>query len=172
MNTKWNGKSYSLEKFCGIHCNAYYIQMGEAALHVEFQLPNEHSLFGYLIDNILNYDPDLRAAIVQVRVDRDGMRKDFEATVTYILPVDPFVKKPPRNQGRNPQISATMLQNRSKSKTDVDFTWNKPEEYKKLNSAQKKELYDCHSTKEGQAIIAKQKAAVGITSKNHNAGKD
>ena len=168
MNTKWNGRSYSLEKNCGIHRTAY-VQMEEAALHVEFQLPNEHSRVGYLIDNIVNSNPDLRAAIAQVRVDRDGMRKDFESTVTYVLPVDPFMKKPSGNQGRNPQISAAVLQNKSKSRTGVDFTWHKPEEYKKLTPAQKKELYTWQSTKEGQAIIAKQKAAAGITSKNQSA---
>ena len=84
MNTKWNGKDYSLEKFCGIHRTAF-VQMEEASLHVEFQLPNEHSRVGYLIDNIVNSDPDLRAAIAQVRVDRSGMRSQFEDTVTYIL---------------------------------------------------------------------------------------
>ena len=40
-----------------------------------------------------------------------------------------------------------------------------------MNQAQKKELYEWQSTKEGQAIIAKQKAAAGITSKNQNAKK-
>ena len=141
MNTKWNGKTYSLEKFCGVHRTAY-VQMQEAAVHVQFQLPNEHSRVGFLIDNIVHSDPDLRAAIANVRADRDGMRTDFENTVTYILPVDPFVKKPAQSQRTNPQVSAANLQNKSKSKTGVDFRWHQPEEYKKLNPAQKRELYE------------------------------
>ena len=141
MNTKWNGKTYSLEKFCGVHRTAY-VQMQEAAVHVQFQLPNEHSRVGFLIDNIVHSDPDLRAAIANVRADRDGMRTDFENTVTYILPVDPFVKKPAQSQRTNPQVSAANLQNKSKSKTGVDFRWHQPEEYKKLNPAQKQELYE------------------------------
>ena len=147
------------------------MQMQEAALHVAFQLPNEHSRVGYLIENIVNSDPDLRAAIAQVRVDRDGMRKDFEGTVTYLLPVDPFFKKLSNNSNRNPQVSATTLQNKSKSRTGVDFTWHKPEDYKKLTPAQKKELYEWQSTKEGQAIVAKQKAAAGYVNKSQSSNK-
>ena len=48
------------------------------------------------------------------------------------------------------------FQNKSKSRTDVDFTWHKPYGYKRLNSALKKELCEWQSTKEGQAVIAKQ----------------
>ena len=80
MNTKWNGKDYSLEKFCGIHRTAF-VQMEEASLHVEFQLPNEHSRVGYLIDNIVNSDPDLRAAIAQVRVE---VRMRYRAEIDQV----------------------------------------------------------------------------------------
>ena len=59
MNTKWNGRTYSLEKFTGLHRSAY-IQLEEASQHVNFQLPTEHTRVGYLIDNIQNSDPDLK----------------------------------------------------------------------------------------------------------------
>ena len=145
-------------------------KVDRASLHVEFL--HEHSRVGYLIDNIVNSDPDLRAVIVQVRVDRNGMRSQFEDTVTYILPVDPFVKKPSHDNRRNPQVSyAATLQNKSKSCIGVDLCWYKPDEYKKLNPVQKKELYEWQSTKEGQAIIAKQRAASGIPSKNQSVKK-
>ncbi len=41
MNTKWNGRNYSLEKFTGIHRSSY-VQLQEAASHVEsaLQLPS------------------------------------------------------------------------------------------------------------------------------------
>ena len=41
--------------------------------------------------------------------------------------------------------------------------------YKKLTPAQKKELYTWQSTKEGQATIAKQRAAAGVTGMNQSA---
>ena len=108
MNTKWTGKTYSLEKFCGLHRSAY-VQMQEAALHVAFQLPNEHSRVGYLIDNISNSDPDLRAAIASIRIDTAGMRNNFEDAVACILPVDPYVKSKPNASKPNPSISSATL---------------------------------------------------------------
>ena len=46
MNTKWNGQAYSLEKFIGLHRSSF-IMLQEAAIHVPFQLPTEHSRVGY-----------------------------------------------------------------------------------------------------------------------------
>ena len=89
--TKWNGKSYSLEVFTGYHRSAY-IQLQEAATHVNFQLPTQHSRVGYLINNIENPDPDLRAAIAQIRIDTNGMRDNFDLAVESLLPVDPYVQ--------------------------------------------------------------------------------
>ena len=82
-----------------------------------------------------------------------------------------FVKRPSHGNRRNPQVSAATLQNRSKSRTGVDFCWHKPDEYKKLTPAQKKELYEWQSSKEGQATIAKQRAASGFTGRNQSAKK-
>ena len=42
MQTKWNGRVYSVEKFVGIHRNSF-VQIQEAADHVNFQLSTEHS---------------------------------------------------------------------------------------------------------------------------------
>ena len=91
MNTKWNGRNYSLEKFTGMHRSSF-VQLEEAALHVNFQLPTQHTRIGYLIDNINNADPDLRAAIASIRIDTNNMRNDFEASVAFLLPVDPYTK--------------------------------------------------------------------------------
>ena len=76
MNTKWNGRNFSLEKFTGIHRSSY-ISLQEAAAHINFQLPTEHTRVGYLIDNIINADPDLRAAIASVRINTNGMRSNW-----------------------------------------------------------------------------------------------
>ena len=42
VNNKWNGRQFGLDKFCNLHRIAY-IQLQEAANHVNFQLPNEHN---------------------------------------------------------------------------------------------------------------------------------
>ena len=58
MNTKWNGRTYSLDKFTGLHMSAF-VMLEEAALHVNFQVSSQHSRVGFLLDNITNSDPDL-----------------------------------------------------------------------------------------------------------------
>ena len=158
MNTKWNGRNYSLEKFTGLHRSSY-VQLQEAANHINFQLPTEHTRVGYLIDNIDNSDPDLRAAIASVRINTNGMRSDFEQTVAFLLPVDPYSKSRARNREKNPRISDVRLKNQQQSKTGVDFRWHTPSEYRKLNKEQRAELYEWQQTKEGKEAIGKQKKA-------------
>ena len=91
MNVKWNGRQYSLEKFANFH-RSNFIQLQECQLHVNLQLPTEHKQVGYLIDNIINSDPDLRAVLGNICLNQAGMCSDFEAAVAYMLPVCPYAK--------------------------------------------------------------------------------
>ena len=164
MNTKWNGKNFSLEKFTGMHRSSF-VQLEEASDHVNFQLPTEHTRVGYLIDNINNPDPDLRAAIASIRIDTNGMRSDFETAVSFLLPVDPY-SKTKRGQDKNINVSDVhALKNKSSSKSGVDFRWYKPEEYKLLNKEQRAELYEWQKSKEGQSTTNKQKTSSGHKTK-------
>ena len=162
INIKWNGRQYSLEKFTGLH-RAAFTSLEEAALHINFQLPTEHTRVGYLLDNITSLDPDLRAALANVRANTNNMRDDFEATVSYILPVCPFAKhrsNNPRN-GREAEISDATLLGRQHSKSGVDFRWHSKKEYAKLSKAQKQELYQWQQTKDGKKVLAATKGQGG-----------
>ena len=77
MKTKCNGRVYSIGKFVGLHRNSF-VQLQEAADHVNLQLPTKHSRVGLLIDNTSNIDPDLRTSIASVRINTNNMRDDFE----------------------------------------------------------------------------------------------
>ena len=158
MNTKWNGKVYSLEKFTGLHRSSY-IQLEEAAQNVNFQLPTEHSRVGFLIDNIQNTDPDLRAAISSIRINTNGMRSDFELAVATLLPVCPYSKHRSNNNNveRKATISETTLRKKSDSKTGVEFRWHTKSEYLKLTPEQKRELYDWQKSKDGKDQMHKEK---------------
>ena len=158
MNTKWNGRAFSLEKFTGMHRSAY-VNLEEASDHVNFQLPTEHTRVGYLIDNIQNPDPDLRAAIANVRLDTNGMRSNFEDTVAFLLPVDPYSKhRRSQDNKHHANVSDTSaLKGKHQSKTGVDFRWYKPDEYKELTKEQRSELYEWQHSKEGQKATNKQK---------------
>ena len=46
MNVKWNGRSYGLDKFTGLHCAAYSV-LEECQQHVNFQLPHQNATINY-----------------------------------------------------------------------------------------------------------------------------
>ena len=157
MNTKWNGRTYSLDKFTGLHRSAF-VMLEEAALHVNFQVPSEHSRVGYLLDNITNNDPDLRAALASIRINTDGMRDDFERAVAFMLPVCPYTKhKTSQRRTRHAELSDVRLKGKSDSKTGVDLRWHTKDEYSRLTKEQKSELYQWQQTKNGKEAMDKSK---------------
>jgi hypothetical protein len=157
INTQWNGRQYSLEKFTGLHRSSF-VQLEEAAEHVDFQLPTEHTRVGYLMKNIKNADPDLRAVIASIRLDTNNMRNNFEAAVASLLPVCPYAKHRADNQRSRAQVSDITLKSKSQSKTGVDFRWHTKSEYDKLNQAQRKELYTWQKSIEGSSQMSKAKS--------------
>ena len=81
--------------------------MQAAANHVTYQLPNDHSRVGYVLDNILCNDTGLQAAMASVRTDTLGLRNNFEAMATHLLPYDPVQKK--RASAGDKRSSAEIL---------------------------------------------------------------
>ena len=72
---RWKGQNnFSLERFCQIHRNAY-VQMQSCTQHVQYQLPNEHSRVGYLLDGLENNDAGLQAAIANIEDEKRTDRK-------------------------------------------------------------------------------------------------
>jgi hypothetical protein len=60
--------NFSLENFVSQHRNAF-VSMQACAQHVQYQLPNEHSRVGFLLDAIQCSDAGLQAAMASVRTD-------------------------------------------------------------------------------------------------------
>ena len=162
MNTKWNGRAYSLEKFTGLHRSSF-VMLEEAALHVPFQLPTQHSRVGYLLDNITSQDPDLRAALASIRANTNNMRNDFEMAVAFLLPVCPYSKhKATLRRRPQAQISEVTLQGREQG---VELRWHTKEEYEKLNKKQRQILWKWQKTKEGKKAMKEQSSK---SNKNKN----
>ena len=151
---KWKGQgNYSLERFCQHHRNAF-VSMQACAEHVEFQLPNEHSRVGYLLDAIECNDPPLQAAMANVEedvgdgtADNPGKRNDFELAVAYILPKDPVAKKRESTSKRGASEISDVNANISGfgdkagiGKTGVHLRWHDDDEYAKLSKDQRSEL--------------------------------
>ena len=86
--------NFSLENFISQHRNDY-VSMQASAEHVQYQLPNEHSRVGFLLEAIQCSDPGLQAAMASIKTDNgpEGMRNNFEATAAHLLPYDPVAKK-------------------------------------------------------------------------------
>ena len=76
--------------------------MQASAEHVQYQLPNEHSRVGFLLEAIHRSDAGLQAAMASIKTDNgpEGMRNNFEATAAHLLPYDPAAKKRSNGQKR------------------------------------------------------------------------
>jgi hypothetical protein len=151
---KWKGQSnFSLEAFISQHRNAF-VSMQACAEHVQYQLPNEHSRVGFLLDAIENSDAGLQAAMASIRTDDGpaGKRNNFEDAASYLLPYDPVAKKRSAGSKRGAAYisgvdleedegtSTTQTSKPSIGKTGVHLRYHKPAEYMKLTSEQKLEL--------------------------------
>ena len=69
--------------------------MSACTEHIQYQLPNEHSHVGLLIDAIQCADAGLQATMASVKTDngRYGLRYNLERAVAHLLPYDPVAKK-------------------------------------------------------------------------------
>ena len=120
--------------------------MQASADHVQYQLPNEHSRVGFLLEVIQCSDPGLQVAMASIKTDNglEGMRNPFEATAAHLLPYDPVVKKRSSGQKRgSAQISSVMdtsnatMKKPSIGKTQVHLHYYKTGEYRNLSREQK-----------------------------------
>ena len=150
----WKGQSnYGLENHYAAH-HQTYVQLQATSEHIEYQLPNEHSRVGYLINSIQHNNPGLQAGLANVRLDKGpgSMRGDFETMVAHILTYCPVSKKCKAGSKRgHTHISVTFAEGDtseissfgSKSgvgKTGVHLRFHKHKEYQTLNPEQKSEL--------------------------------
>jgi hypothetical protein len=125
--------------------------MEQCSQRVEFQLPNDHTRVGFLLDGIQSSDAGLNAAIAQVRADGNvnGKRSNFESTASFLLPYDPVAKKRQLSSKRDHDsiisdttgnIASTFGTKPGLGKSGVHLRYHTKDEYKNLSSEQKLEL--------------------------------
>ena len=129
--------------------------MSVCAEHVQYQLPNEHSCVGFLLDAIQCGDAGLQATMASVKMDngRHGLRNNFERAVSHLLPYDPIAKKRATGIKRGSALislaevhdgpTTTIAANDLKpsiGKTGVHLHYHKHHKYKKLMHEQCREL--------------------------------
>ena len=157
----WKGQSsFPLEGFIAQHRNAF-VSMQQCVEHIAYQLPNEHTRVGYLLEGIQCSDPGLQAVMASVRTDdgTNGMRSYFEKAAAHLLPYDPIARKraagtkrPAANisdtrgiHGANASAievsEATSKDGKvSIGKTGVHLRYHMNSKYRELSTAQKREL--------------------------------
>ena len=96
LTNKWTGTTgFTLHQFLAKHRYSFN-SLQRCADHVAVELPNARTRVGYLLDNIDTNDKDVTAALSSIRLDDTvdptsgdptGMRNDFEAAVTFLLPM-------------------------------------------------------------------------------------
>lgn len=182
-NRLWKGQSnFTLEKFIAQHRNAY-VSMVQCAQHVSFQLPNEHTRVGYLLDAIQTSDAGLQAAIAQIKTDDApmGKRNNFEDSASYLLPYDPVAKKRQVTGKRDhdstisdvtAEVSAGFGTKVGVGKTGVHLRWHTKPEYAKLPLDQKKELAEWRKKTEGETGGKGNKGSKKKNGKSGNDGKN
>ena len=167
-NREWKGvSSYKLEKYASLHrwCNERLKQIAE---HTDYQLPDTRRQVERFITNIKSSDPELMAAVAQVKADKrlDGPLYNFEDCVAALLPSCPVSKRLKRSGNTKTQhvpahIAAfvteeTNTQKKSGGKyetgtTGVVFRHYDKQEYSQLSNEQKNELRLWRSNKKGNA---------------------
>ena len=91
----WKGQSnFSLDNFISQHRNAY-VSMQASAEHVQYQLPNEHSRVGFLLEAIQCSDPGLQAAMASIKTDNglEGMRNNLRPQLLTYCPMTQLIKR-------------------------------------------------------------------------------
>jgi len=127
-----------------------YVSIQACAQYVLYQLPNEHSRVGYMLDAIENDDAGLQAAMSNIEdgTSPNSKLEDFEKSVAHMLPKDPVLKRWTAAIKRtaadicNSAVSQTGNEGgkQGSGATGVHLRYYKPEEYLTLNSCQKGEL--------------------------------
>ena len=166
---QWKGQlNFPLEGFITQHQNGF-VSMQQCTDHVEYQLLNEHTQVGYLLEGIVCPDAGLKAAMASIQTDdgADGMRNNFKAAAAHILPYNPVTKKTATAGSKctAAQISLAEvgdvgeISSASKvsiGKSSVHLQCHTPGEYRKLNNEQKMELQEWQANISDSKKPAKQ----------------
>ena len=92
---KWKANSfYTLDLFI-LQNMTVYVSMQVCGLYVEYQIPNEYTRVGYLLDGIEYNGTPLQVAISVMEEDDEpcGKCNDFELIASHIILKNPVVKK-------------------------------------------------------------------------------
>ena len=139
----WNGRShrYPLKLHVAKHREAHN-NMIRASQFIPFDVPNETTRVRRFLASLQSSDPRVIAAKTTILAD-DAKKGDFEEMANFLLIAAPPLK-PQNTGGEKHRISAVDSFNKTphKGKTGVEFRFHSKDEYNKLSTEQKSELYE------------------------------
>ena len=183
---KWKGQgNFPLERFIAQHRNAF-VSMTQCSQYVTYQLPNEYTRVGFLLENILCNDPGLQAAMAQVQSDKTsgtGKRYNFEATAAFLVQYDPVAKQRVAAVGKrgsdDAHVSDVTADISAASgfgskvglgKTGVHLRYHNKAEYKALSHEQRVELHEWRAEQRQKGVTFKGSLSATPSSKSSLSG--
>ena len=157
QNTKWNGRSHSLEAHVSHHRSAID-ELRECSQHITVTVPDDAQRVEYLIDSISHPDHALQAAIALVRTDANGIRSNFEAAASALIEVCPF-RRNSKTTTRTAHVASIEF-GAGRGSTGVDLRWHSLKDYRALPAEQKAELDTWLKTQEGKAVAKEGRKAL------------
>ena len=148
LRREWNGRNHRFT--LRSHINKQREANNEfqrASQHVEYAVPNEHTMVGRLIKSITTKEPAIVSAITHIQ-GSPTLRSDFEAAADFLLLTAPSNT----NNNSNQRVSAVRGEGRGNNNsnansdvqkgpnTGVELRYYTKKEYSKLSHEQRKEL--------------------------------
>ncbi len=84
-----------------------YIQLTEAAEQVPAEIPGPRQRVTYLLDSMKTVDSKVLAGIAAIEQDELVKRRDFELSVTFLIPSCPVVAKNVKAKGLGVNVSSS-----------------------------------------------------------------
>ncbi len=141
----WTGTtSITILQHTSMHCKAY-IQLTEASEQVPAEVPGPRQRVTYLLDSMKTVDPKVLAGMAAIEQDELIKQRDFELSVTFLLPSCPVVAKNVKAKGlvvnvSSSDVTVTKAGIVTKGSTGVELCWHDPSKFKLLTKYQKVEL--------------------------------
>ena len=155
LNRKFtDGGTVTLERFIAQHRNAF-TSLQRCSENVSVQVPEERMRVGYLIENIICADPDVKAALAAIKLDDSptGLRNNFERAAALLLPVDPVERKKKGKRTIGNISAATAKPSASGGGKDgfgpsgVQLRYHTSKEYSQLSKAERLDLAEWRRNK-------------------------
>ena len=173
----WTGTtSITLLQHTSMHRKAY-IQLTEAAEYVPAEVPGPRQRVTYLLDSMKTVEPKVLAGMAAIEQDELGKRRDFELSVTFLLPSCPVVAKNVKAKGLGVNVSSSDMTVAkagvvTKGSTGVELRWYEPNKFKLLTKEQKVELAAWNKSNPKKDGAQKKRKANGMSAKQSKARND